>query len=68
LNITNDIAKSVADVASRLAAGAMSAVNASASIGWSGSDTNSVNNGTTYQMVSEGSERVSENINHNLSE
>ena len=68
LNITNDIAKSVADVASRLAAGAMSAVNASASIGWSGSDSNSVSNGSTYSMISSGSESVSENTNHNLSE
>jgi hypothetical protein len=68
LNITNDIARATADVASRLAAGAMSAVNASASIGWSGSDSNSVSNWSTYSMISSGSESISENTNHNLSE
>jgi len=59
LNITNDIARATADVASRLAAGAMSAVNASASIGWSGSDSNSTQDSTSYQISSSGSESYS---------
>jgi hypothetical protein len=68
LNITNDIAKATADVASRLAAGSMSAVNASASIGWSGSDSNSFSLSHSYSKQSSGSESISENTNHNLSE
>ena len=43
LGITSSIAKAIADVASRLAAGALSAINAGVSMGYSGTDHNSAN-------------------------
>ena len=43
LGIASAIATSIADVASRIAAGALSAINAGVSMGYSGSDNNSAN-------------------------
>lgn len=71
IQVTSDIARGVADVASRLAAGAMSAVNAGASVGYSGSDSNSVSNSETqvssFTSSSSKEERdsLSKNYNYN---
>lgn len=53
VSISSDIARSIADVASRLANGAMSSINSGSSIGWSGSDSNSIStSGSVSQSAS----------------
>lgn len=67
LGVTTEISKSIADVASRLAAGAMSAVNAGASVGYSGSDTNQASRTSSDETSFRTSMSSSWTENHNYS-
>ena len=64
LQVTSDISRGVADVASRLAAGAMSAVNAGASLGYSGSDSNSSNSSGSVSYSFNDSDEIWEHISN----